>query len=169
MKRQRIALVAIVCMQAIFLVGWAGYHEWLRRTAPVITLKVLPVDPRDIVRGQYFTLGYEIARVPVPADFKREAGAAVWIGLREEGGFAHAIAAFDNREDASAMFAIVARATVVHSLSSTDLRVRYGIEEYYVPEGTPTPRIADLVVKATVSPEGKLNLKQVLLDGRPFP
>ena len=51
----------LVLAQAGFLLAWAGYHEWVRQNAPVILLKCRPVDPQDLLRGDYMTLDYDIS------------------------------------------------------------------------------------------------------------
>ncbi|MSU71171.1 MAG: DUF2157 domain-containing protein [Opitutus sp.] len=53
-------------LQVALLVGWVGYHEWNRTTAPTILLETVPVDPRDLLRGDYMILSYKISRVPAP-------------------------------------------------------------------------------------------------------
>ena len=66
--------VALVAAQAIFLVAWAGYHEIVRGQVPAILLKGRPVDPRDLLRGDYMILSYDISDVPL--------GGAVGLGNR---------------------------------------------------------------------------------------
>ena len=55
-------LWVIVAAQACFLVAWAGYHEAVRHSAATLRLKGAPMDPRDILRGDYMTLSYDISR-----------------------------------------------------------------------------------------------------------
>ncbi len=66
MTWQRIALVALV--QTIILVGMV-----VMRSAPYISgtevlLRTEPVDPRDLMRGYYVQLGYDISRLSVTDD-----------------------------------------------------------------------------------------------------
>ena len=37
----------------------------LLKTGREITLPIVPVDPRDLFRGEYVRLGYDIGRVPL--------------------------------------------------------------------------------------------------------
>ena len=57
----------VVALQVLFLLGWAAYHERERASATVVLLETVPVDPRDLLRGDYMILGYKIGRVPAPA------------------------------------------------------------------------------------------------------
>jgi uncharacterized membrane-anchored protein len=45
--------------------------------------------------------------------------------------------------------------------------VEYGLERYYVKEGTGNPR-GKLTVQVAVGAEGKPVIKQVFLDGKPY-
>jgi uncharacterized membrane-anchored protein len=52
-------------------------------------------------------------------------------------------------------------------LNSNTFHVEYGIEKYYVREGTGSPR-GKLSVQATVTSEGKALIKEVLVNGEPY-
>jgi len=170
MKNTRLWFSLVVVLQVGFLLAWAGYHETVRRTAPVVVLKVVPVDPRDVVRGQYFRLGYEIGRIDQPNASDWAAGSEVWVGLDpQDDGFWTANGVYADQETAARLHQQVVSGRVVDSWNPQQLRVEYGIEDYYVPEGTPTPDFRALSVEATVSGTGNLNLKRVLLDGKSWP
>ncbi len=61
---ERLAILVAVCFQLVVLVGMI-----LGKTVPyyfhgkTVLLQVVPVDPRDLFRGDYVTLGYDISRV----------------------------------------------------------------------------------------------------------
>jgi len=65
MNRSIIAALIVALAQIGFL-GWiiAGRAAILRDGKEVL-LKVQPIDPRDLLRGDYIILGYEISRLPV--------------------------------------------------------------------------------------------------------
>lgn len=150
----------IVAAQALFLLAWAGYHEAVRRHAPVVLLKTKPVDPRDLLRGDYMILGYEIADVPLPGDLPQ--GGEVWVVLERRGEH-HAAVVASATEPALAAGQIAVRAR-------REWRgVRFGIENFYVPEGRGTPRFKTLEVEAAVSPTQRLYIRRVLLDGAEYP
>ncbi len=64
-KRLIVSALVLALVQIGFL-SWiiAGRAAILRNGAEVL-LKVEPVDPRDLLRGDYVSLGYEISRIPV--------------------------------------------------------------------------------------------------------
>jgi hypothetical protein len=47
------------------------------------------------------------------------------------------------------------------------IRVLYGIEKYYVPEGTGNVR-GKMAVRAAISDTGEVLIKEVLVDGKPY-
>jgi uncharacterized membrane-anchored protein len=57
-------IIAAILVQFLVL-GWmAGEREWILRTRPSVWLRTAPVDPRDLFRGDYVTLGYDISTIP---------------------------------------------------------------------------------------------------------
>jgi hypothetical protein len=51
--------------------------------------------------------------------------------------------------------------------ASREVQVEYGLERYYVREGTGNPR-GKITVEAVVPAAGSASIKQVLLDGKPY-
>jgi uncharacterized membrane-anchored protein len=155
-------LWVVVALQVSFLIGWAGYHETVRRTAPTIRLQTRPVDPRDILRGDYMVLNYDISRA---ATSGVEAGNVV-VMLKPEGAF-HVVA-----EVRSAPPPADDKQLWVHATargSGSDMRLDYGIEQFFVPEGKGTPTFKTLEVEASLSATHRLYIKQLWLDGKRFP
>jgi len=151
---------AVVAAQVLFLLGWAGWHEHVRSNAPVILLKTRPVDPQDLLRGDYMILGYEIADVAVPESVK--AGYECWVVLEPRGEY-HAAVRASVVKPALGHGQIAVRAT------RESRGLAFGIEHFYVPEGMGTPRFEKIEVEAAVSAAGQLAIKRVLLDGKEYP
>jgi len=57
----RLRFTAVILLQVLLLVGIIGYRQYWVITGDRILLKSAPVDPRDIFRGDYVTLAYEIS------------------------------------------------------------------------------------------------------------
>lgn len=164
-------LAVVVGLQVTMLLGWAGYHEWVRSTAPTIMLETRPVDPRDLLRGDYMVLSYAIGDVTRPTDQSPmvSAGQEIWVRLRPKGDYYEvADASWTQPQESEGM--IIVRGRINGRLSRGDrLQVDYGIEKYFVPEGKGQPQFRKMVVEATVSPSHELGIKRVLLDGQPYP
>jgi uncharacterized membrane-anchored protein len=61
----RTKLVISAILIQFLVLGWmAGQREWILRTGPDVWLRTAPVDPRDIFRGDYVTLRYDISNIP---------------------------------------------------------------------------------------------------------
>jgi uncharacterized membrane-anchored protein len=57
-------LILAVAAQLLVLAWLAGEREWIFRTGQVVHLRTAPVDPRDLFRGDFVRLQYEINSVP---------------------------------------------------------------------------------------------------------
>lgn len=167
MKKQSLALVAVVMLQAAFLLGWAGYHETVRRTAPAIVLETRPVDPRDILRGDFMILNYAISRHPAPEDWSEWRTNEVCVILRTEGRF-HVIEELRQEEPDATDPRLWVRANAWRNHDG-NLSLTYGVEQFFVPEGMGTPKFTTMEVVASVSPARRLYIKQVRLDGMAYP
>lgn len=155
----------LVALQAVFLLAWAAYHENIRQTAPTVKLRTVPVDPRDVIRGDYMVLNYEIGRTHSPEPGIGDGG-EVYVVLRREGAY-HAIDTVLAAEPPEADSRLWVRAQAYGAGDS--LNLRYGIEEYFVPEGRGTPRFKTMDVEASVSADHRLYIRRVFLDGQRFP
>lgn len=165
MNRTRTCFFGVVAAQAVFLLGWAGWHEHVRTHARVVRLKTLPVDPQDLLRGDYMILRYEISEVkrPIPAAAGRSNDGNFWVILEPMDGFHTAVATSNGKPE------LKPGQVAVIGWSGPGNDVAYGIENYYVPEGKGSPRFESIEVEAAVSPTHRLYIKRVLLDGKSYP
>jgi uncharacterized membrane-anchored protein len=62
--RQKLILFAGIALQTIVLVAMVVMHGLPYVVGERILLKVVPVDPRDMFRGDFVVLNYEISRLP---------------------------------------------------------------------------------------------------------
>lgn len=140
------------------------------RSGVEIRLKTAPVDPRDLFRGDYVVLGYEIGTIDLATtagdrDFKR--GDAIHVQLTPDSdGFARVVGV-SKAKPAGAGLAVLGR---VRAANATRLSVSYGIESYFVPQGTGlaierTER-KRIEIVAAVSSSGEAAIKRLLIDGK---
>lgn len=130
-------LILLVSLQALFLLGLAGTSYAAAWFGQAVKLKTVPVDPRDVLYGDYVTLQYEISRLS-PSLWRGEAppeqGTAAYTVLVPEGEYYKAAAVYPHKPELkSGEIAIKGR---VDYSWNEEIHVRYGIERYYVPEGT---------------------------------
>jgi uncharacterized membrane-anchored protein len=166
MIRIKIAM-AWAALQVLFLGAWAGYEEM--RLAPgsgqSVLVRVEPVDPRDLLRGQFMRLGYAFSRIEDARDTGRRPadGETVWRVLKREGGLHVPDGLFRERPEGLAPGAVAMEGRVDR------WTLRFGVEEYFVPEGTPTPDIHELTARLRIGKDGRARIEKVYRNGTPWP
>lgn len=155
------------------------------RSGSEVRLRTVPVDPRDLFRGDYVVLSYAISTVnaaKAEREFRR--GDTVYVTLtRDPDGFSKAAAASLTKPPASGSDVVLAgRVTSTNGCGVNEagefdcssgrnrLRVAYGLESYFVPQGTgraiETTSKARIEIVAAVSASGEAAIKRMLIDGK---
>jgi uncharacterized membrane-anchored protein len=175
-----IAAVAVALVQVGFLSWIIMARAAVLRDGREVLLKVEPVDPRDLMRGDYVRLGYDISRIPTgllvePPKSKSTKGNVVYVRLRKgvDGFWQPAAANLDAPPSAAPApdeVDILGRAYDGQSLEGdTTLRVDYGLERFYLPEGEGRAIERDMNVRSfsvvvAVGSDGTPQIK-ALMDG----
>jgi uncharacterized membrane-anchored protein len=158
---------AWVGIQLVFFVGWAAVEEARlgEGVGTSVLVRVRPVDPRDLLRGQFMRLAYEFSwpDSSFVTSTLPSAGMTVWVVLRPEGEFHVPARAVIERPELLAPGEVVLQGRVAPG------RFLFGIERYFVPEGTETPDWQDLTVRLRVGRDGRPRIEQVYLAGVPWP
>jgi len=159
--------------------AWIGYtvttQEYALATGQVILLETRPVDPRDLLRGDYLILNYKISDVPTnlfspPVKKDLPYGTKIYVALAPgTNGFYVVTRASTNALAPSSGAEVVMRGESAYAWWNTTnaIHVAYGVERYYVAENTGNPRgklTAQVVVPASSHPK----IKQVFVDGKPY-
>ena len=158
------------------------------RNGTTIRLATVPVDPRDLFRGDYVVLSYEIGTLnltrlgvttavernqiihvglrarpdgkaePVKLAREGDARAADLVWLQAKSGYTSGCTAMPERTDGC-------------SENDSILRVTYGLESYFVPQGEgrsiETTQASRVEILAAVTASGKSAIKSLLIDGKP--
>jgi uncharacterized membrane-anchored protein len=169
-----IALVALV--QTVALASMVYGRVALLRDGREIVAEVIPVDPRDLFRGDYVILGYAFGRSQVPVPEGINQGDTIYVTLRE--------AAPEQWEVVSASESYAQPADPAHVVlkgtvddvyhpqgESPKVSVSYGIESYFVPEGTGREleaKVRDKKISAVlaVGASGDVAIKALVVDGQ---
>lgn len=169
--------VAIVALaQTAVLVTIIYGRISLLRDGREIVVEVVPVDPRDIFRGDYVILGYGFnprGNVPVPQETNR--GDTVYVTLKPSGPEQWEVASASHTLVAPADPAEVVLKGIVNSVfertdEPTTASVRFGIESYFVPEGTGRElekKVRENKISAVlaVGASGDVAIKALVVDG----
>lgn len=149
------------------------------RDGKEILLKTAPVDPRDLLRGDYVSLTYDISTIPrsritgpIPSDGKPH---RLYVRVVPGSDGAPWMLASASFEPVAAESGVVLQTepVLIHPASGdSPIRVRYGIERFYVPEGEGAVLehargAKTLTVDVRVAESGKAQLRSVMIDGKP--
>jgi len=175
MKRN--LFIVVLALQSVWLLGTVFVQERALRQGTVILLETRPVEPRDLLRGDYVILNYKIGTIATnlftPALPDRLAhGLTVWIALAPRGAFHEVVrASLERFEPGAGEVLVQAKSRRWRSSGSRDasreVRVKYGLERYCVGESTGEPQ-GKITVQAVVPASGRALIKQVFLDGKPY-
>lgn len=138
--------VLVAAAQIGFLFSMIAGRAAILRSGTEIVLAVRPIDPRDLLRGDYVVLGYNISSLPValfaepPAeeDLRREKTVFVRLAPGEDGIWQAVAARYDEPPAARPGEGEVdIKGTTQGSwrMDGQAIGVNYGIERFYVPEG----------------------------------
>jgi uncharacterized membrane-anchored protein len=171
--------LAGVIASAVLLTAILGYlvidRVHLVLTGREIVLPIRPVDPRDLFKGDYARLGYGISRperglmADVLAEARVERKVFVMIEPAADGVW-QVVAVKPRRPGNLAPNQVL----LAGRLSPWgDPSIRYGIERYFVPEGTggkleEFARTSTLSAIVAVGSDGRAAIKGLMHDGRPI-
>ena len=167
-------LLAVLGLQSAWIVGTTVIQERALWRGERILLETRPVDPRDLLRGDYVILSYKISDVPLqlfrPAI--RETlppGRTVYVALAPRDRF-YEVARASTERLSPARGEVVLKGRSEYWWNSTQqrtVRVAYGLERYYVREGTGNPS-GKITVEVAVPASGQGVIRQVFVDGQPY-
>ena len=178
-----VAAIVAAALQTAVIGYMVESRASILRNGTEIKLKTLPVDPRDLLRGDYVILSYPVSTIPasivageVPKVNGRERlmvrlkpGAdGLWTATEASFG------ALPAQEGS-----VLLRTLPFDYYSVTDgvlpetLFVSYGLERYYVPEGEgkvleEARNQEELEVEARVSADGTPQIARLILRGEPI-
>lgn len=169
-------LILVLALQTAWILGTAIVHENILRVGQIVLLETQPVDPRDLLRGDFVRLNYKISDVPrerffsPPLNGELASGTTVYVALVPD-----ATNNFSEVHRAStewfspASNEVIMRGRAAESWRnrSGTVHVEYGLEQYFVAEGTGNPS-GKLTVQAAVAKSGQASIKEVFVDGVPY-
>jgi len=189
---KRFPLLPRLAFLLVFQAGILGWMIWDRvqilNSGQTVKLAVQPIDPRDIFRGYYVTLNYEISRIRptlVGSDEEFARHDIVYVSLKEGvDGIWVAAGISKSPENQPGQVTIAGRVTYVrpNSIASTAdgelgcsdpcqmVVVRYGIEQYFTQQDAAREielarQGGDVEILAAVNASGTAAIKGIIVDG----
>ncbi|MER8846461.1 MULTISPECIES: GDYXXLXY domain-containing protein [Mesorhizobium] len=180
-KRLVISALVLAFAQLGFLSWIIASRAAILRNGKEVLLKIEPVDPRDLLRGDYIVLGYDISRIPVKMianiapDKQSSDDTSIVVRLKKgaDGYWTPTAAWFGTAPTpAAADEADISG----HVAAGWDLRGEgmtiapdYGIERFYLPEGEGMAvqsdmRVRPFGIKLALAADGTAQIK-ALMDG----
>jgi uncharacterized membrane-anchored protein len=173
-RKTLLALATVALAQTAVLAYMVVDRVLLVRSGREIVLPIVPVDPRDLFRGEYVQLSYGISRVPMAlADgslsrrnevlyvvVEKKAGDEAWQVVAASRSFPGGL----NAEQ----FVLKGRSLFENATIAT---VHYGIESYFVPQGE-GPRLEalarnrKLAALVAVDKAGNAAIKGIIIDSK---
>lgn len=133
---KKIALVLIALLWVAVAAGFIYSKQLIFRTGKAVLLETMPVDPRDLLRGDYVVLSYKIGQLELDKIRKEKGyfgfGEVVYVTLEKKETYWEASAVSSKKPGPGDGIFIKGR---VASPGGNRLMVNYGIESYFVPEG----------------------------------
>lgn len=143
---------------ALIIIGFLLYAAYPTLSGTEIELRLQPVDPTDLFRGEYLTLSYDLSRIDdaLQRDGVLKDGETIYVSLgdgrvRHATGYSHVKPA-----------GLALKGVVDHG------RILYGIERYYIPEGAGRDVSfwnKNYTARVMVDTSGNSRVTAILLDG----
>lgn len=176
-----VAIAAVALGQAMVL-GWMIWDRVsLLANGREVVLEVIPVDPRSLFRGDYVVLGYDISRYTLPPGTKPpKRNSPFYVTLKKGAGETwQAVAGGTEPPQTIQPDEVVIQGRVDYTTLATSenkqepvvVGVRYGIESFFVPEGTGREleqMVGDKKISAMIAidADGQAAIKGLMSDGK---
>jgi uncharacterized membrane-anchored protein len=139
---RKIFIVLAVLMQILVLIYMAGEREYILRYGKIIYLRTAPIDPRDLFRGDYVRLNYEISSIaagslPLDDTGKMLKGEKVYVRLQERSNGLYEFEGISKSKPRTGVY-LEGRSPFDYHLNRRfghTLMLKYGIEAYFVQQG----------------------------------
>ena len=168
-RRHRLVLLAVAA-QVLFLLGVAAAGYATTAWGRTITLRTTPVDPRDLLYGDYVRLNYTISQLPSrlwrETDHEARANEPVYVVLQPVADAYEATGVYAEKPTVEPR-QVILRGWITNSWRH-GLRIRYGLERYYVPEGLgrKLEKRPELLVHVSIAPWGQARITEVVSPPR---
>ena len=140
------------------------------RNGSEVLLAVQPVDPRDPLRGDYITFSLkDVSRISLEGKtFRWRKGEDVYVSLVSDGKYMRSGDVSKKKPEGKTIFL----KGTIENASDKSISVKYGIEEYFIPEGIGRNLSfwdKDVSAKVAIDKDGKAVLKQIYIDDKAWP
>ncbi|PDT29902.1 hypothetical protein CO660_10635 [Rhizobium sp. L9] len=178
-KGYLVSAIIVAGLQTVILGTIIQSRASILSSGAEVLLKTAPVDPRDFLRGDYVVLNYDISTVPVQTvsgGIPAQPGERMlWVRLKKQADGFWTVSESSFQALPPQPETVILRSKPFYSggmAAGDSIRVEYGIERYYVPEGQGKPieearNDGNVAIAVRVSPDGSAQIRSLLVDGKP--
>jgi uncharacterized membrane-anchored protein len=170
-KKRNILLLILVLLQAGFFLSWSiiEYSKLYNPKAKDIFVKTIPIDPRDFISGNYFILHYRFNNI---REFRRKAknlykkqNNTIYATLEKKDKYYVPIYVSHIKPQK-----IKKNQAVIKGKIKKYGRLEYGIEKYFINEGTKEPNLRKdkIEVLLAVGTDFSARIKKLYVNDKEF-
>ena len=167
-----LAIFTAFVFQLVILSGLSGKGLVPRITSDRVRFEVIPVDPRDMMRGEYITIGYEFSRLPEDVTLidERIKSYKTKTNFNQKSIDVYVTLKFNLKEDIynGVFFGSTppTKGRYLRGKLNSNNRIEFGIEAFYLQEGKgqiyeQAIREKKLVAEVYLAPDGSAQMKKV--------
>lgn len=164
MRKNYIKLIIFISIFIIGVVIAIIYLSWPLLTGKTHILSTQPIDPFDVLMGQYISISYEINRI----------SNTTGISESNVGDYVYAVLEKDSSGISRPKKAVLEkpaegdfiRGKIIDVYGST-ARVEYGIEQFFFERGAEFS-MRNITVEVKISSSGQARISKLLQDGKPL-
>ena len=167
-----LAIFTAFVFQLVILSGLSGKGLVPRITSDRVRFEVIPVDPRDMMRGEYIILGYEFSRLPEDVTLidERIKSYKTMTNFNQKSIDVYVTLKFNLKEDIykGVFFGSTppTKGRYLRGKLNSNNRIEFGIEAFYLQEGKgqiyeQAIREKKLVAEVYLAPDGSAQMKKV--------
>jgi len=141
---KKLFLIVAIIFQLGALLWMALSREYVVQTGEVVKVQTAPIDPRDLFRGDFVRLDYDLSSLPARLleqhlhDQELKKGQVLYVTLQKDSrGLVQAMAVSDISPAGNELFirGRLLRDWVKNKYNASTLAIKYGIEQYFVEQG----------------------------------
>ena len=164
-SHQRAIMLGAIAFQMLVLGSMIVQSAWTLAVGETILLRVVPVDPRDLFRGDYVILGYDFTRMRPEGERQWDeshVGREIFVTLTPEADGKH-------WTGTTVSWTRPIIGTYLRGKVGNDLRNEFNIGQFFVQEGKgkeyeDAVRSRRLSAEVAVTDEGAASLKRLVLE-----
>ena len=168
-------LLLAVALQVAILLGIVAMKYTVLAYGTQVLVRIAPIEPTDPLRGDYalFRLT-DFEHLEVPAYTNLRAGNTVWVPIEKRGTYdAPAGIPSLHEPPGLSLRGTVTRVDAGANAALRNVHLRYGLEQYYIPERTaqrrPFPTGTEVYARIAIDSAGNAVVKEIQANGKPWP